>query len=242
MLLRCCGDTMSLPFRPALRPTHPKPFSIVYRQRRYVPRRSMLRHPRCVRAVTHTRAETVMRSARLSPVRDPSARSPLSTEGRYSRSIPSAPPLTRRDCSSSIPSTHPISRGGWLQTRSSDVACLFVAVLREVVVVVGVVDSDNFIGQVLPKPARITIHADTTTADPETSASSRFEQERRRTSRGVSAPHARDLCSRLRRRLARPEHGHGCDLRRNRIDHRIRRTRKQTQWLKKVHDGFSGKN
>jgi hypothetical protein len=57
-----------------------------------------------------------------------------------------------------------------LQTRSSEAACLFVAVLREVVVVVGVVDSDNFIGQVLSKPARITIHADITTADAESIA------------------------------------------------------------------------
>ncbi len=61
-------------------------------------------------------------------------------------------------------------------------ARLFVAVWREVVVVVVVVVSDNSIGQVMSNPPASPVHAQITGAEP----------CQQRLSRGVSAAHSRD--------------------------------------------------
>ncbi len=105
-----------------------------------------------------------MRAGRLSHVPDPSAYDPpLSTEGRYAGSIRGSPSLTRGDCSRSFLRNTPSHSGRLLADQNKCFHThLFVAVLREVVVVVGVVVSDNSIGQVMSNPPASPVHAQTT--------------------------------------------------------------------------------
>ncbi len=130
--------------------------------------------------------------------------SPLSTEGRYAGSIRGSPSLTRGDCSRSFPRNTPSHTGRLL---TDQIKCFhthpFVAVCRDVVVVVVVVVvSDNFIGQV--KPARITSSRSHNSGRMTFVAScfmlavdiKRLTCTNQRlpsqSSRGASAPHARD--------------------------------------------------